>query len=208
MRHLAPRLNGSEVAGLLIYDRRFGSTQGVGPVCAAIHFGSLNPRMHNSSILTSSQVRLIANSARKNASSMICRPHSEPVPERGPGRLRDLELNEPSCPPLYDRLAVFDAPGDADVFDTLADQITAPQLAIDGQIEHSEIASSVLILEPNRNRPNILRQERSLLANEALLVPRRPQMSAFSIEFGGHEDPPRPNAPAPAPPTWEPAIAS
>ena len=50
-------------------------------------------------------------------------------------------------------------------------EVTAPQLTTDGQIEQTEVASALLKLEANTDRPNLLRSQRAFLANYAAVIP-------------------------------------
>jgi hypothetical protein len=72
---------------------------------------------------------------------------------------------------------------DSDVIDPKADEIAAAKLAVDGEVEHRQIAFAVLDLKSDTNGPDLFRPKRALLANETALVPRRSRMIAFSIEF-------------------------
>jgi hypothetical protein len=70
------------------------------------------------------------------------------------------------CP--CERLAVR-----GNVFDLHRDDIAASQLAIDGQIEHCQIAGSPFDLKLGPNGPDVPCQKRRLCSDELPLVPRR-----------------------------------
>ena len=50
-------------------------------------------------------------------------------------------------------------------------EVTAPQLTTDGQIEQTEVASALLKLEANTDRPNLLRSQRALSGQLCGFVP-------------------------------------
>jgi 2-polyprenyl-6-methoxyphenol hydroxylase-like FAD-dependent oxidoreductase len=50
-------------------------------------------------------------------------------------------------------------------------EVTALQLAVDGEIEQSEVSSALFKLEPDADCPDLLRSQRTFLTNEATLVP-------------------------------------
>ncbi len=58
-----------------------------------------------------------------------------------------------------------------DVAHPQADEIAAPKLAVDGQIEHGEVTDRMGILEVDADGPNVFGLERWLLADELPLVP-------------------------------------
>jgi hypothetical protein len=82
-----------------------------------------------------------------------------------------------------------------DVIDTKADEIAAPKLTVDGEVEHRQIAFVVLDLKSDPNGPDLFRPQGTLLSDETAFVPRRTQGIAFRIDFDGHGRPPRPTAP-------------
>jgi hypothetical protein len=83
----------------------------------------------------------------------------------------DLELDRPAGLPLDHRGAVLDTPPDAYVAHPQPHEVAAPQLAINGEIEEREVASTLFKLEADADRPNLLRLERAFLAGEAAFVP-------------------------------------
>ena len=60
------------------------------------------------------------------------------------------------------------------VLDLERDDIAAAQLAVDGEIEHRQVAHPPVDLELGADRPNVLRPQRRLRANQLALVPGRP----------------------------------
>lgn len=73
----------------------------------------------------------------------------KPIVDRGSGRLGDFELHRTPRLLLNDSGAVTDAPAGADIVNLQPHEIAASEFTIDGEVEHREIAGSVLQLEPD-----------------------------------------------------------
>lgn len=58
-----------------------------------------------------------------------------------------------------------------DIAHTQADEIAAPQFAVDGQVEHGKVADGMGILKVDSNGLDVLRLEGWLLADELSFVP-------------------------------------
>jgi hypothetical protein len=95
----------------------------------------------------------------------------DPIAECRSGLFSDFELDRSAGFPLDYRGAVPDSAPDAHVADLEPNEVTAPQLAVEGQIEQSEIASTLFELRPDADRPDLLWLQRALLADKAALVP-------------------------------------
>ena len=83
----------------------------------------------------------------------------------------DLELDRPARFPLDYRGSVLHPVPDAHVAYPQPHEVAAPQLAIDGEIEQSKVASALFKLEPDADCPDLPRSQRTFLINEAALVP-------------------------------------
>ena len=105
----------------------------------------------------------------------------EPLADSSTGLLGDLELHRPASLLLNDGRAIANSPASEYVIDPQPNEIAAPELAVDRQIEHRKIASATLHLQPYSNCPDILRLQRALLADQASPVPRG--TPAGGIEF-------------------------
>jgi len=87
------------------------------------------------------------------------------------GSARNLELHWPAGLLLDYRRAIANSPASEHVIDPQPDEIAAPELAVDRQIEHRKIASAALHLQLYSNGPDILRLQRALLTDQASPVP-------------------------------------
>jgi hypothetical protein len=58
-----------------------------------------------------------------------------------------------------------------DVLNLEAYQVTGSKLAIDGEVEKSQVSPSAPHFQPKSDRPHILGLQRALLANKLALVP-------------------------------------
>jgi hypothetical protein len=140
---------------------------------------------------------LVVDAAWKDVGASIRRAHVKPVLQRGSSLFRDLELNRTTGLVLDDRRSISQATAGGDVVDPKADEVAAAKLAVDGEVEHRQIAFAALHLKSNTNGPNLFRPQKTLLANEMALVPCNAG-SAVCFDFGGHGRPPCPTAPTAA----------
>jgi hypothetical protein len=161
------QLNGSQVARLLVNLCYLGSPHRVRSVGRAIKSSTFDPLMHDACVLPGRDVRMVMNPAWEKILPGAELGVGHPVAHRGPRLLGNLELDGPACFLLDHSGAVPDMPSYADVVDPEPHQIASAQLAIEGEIEQSEIAATIFKLQPNADRPDLLRFERALLADEA-----------------------------------------
>jgi hypothetical protein len=85
---------------------------------------------------------------------------------------RQFELNGSFCLFLDDDCSRPDPPSKGYAVDAQCDEIAASQFAVDGQIEHREVAHLVHDLKADPDRPDFLQFKRRLLTDEPPLVPR------------------------------------
>jgi hypothetical protein len=85
--------------------------------------------------------------------------------------LRDLELNWTAGLVLDNCRSVSHVTADGDVIDSKADEIAAAKLAVDGEVEHRQIAFAAPDLKSDTNGPHFFRPKGTLLANETTFVP-------------------------------------
>ena len=108
-----------------------------------------------------------AERAREPGSTPVSVEGSQPLADCAPGLLGDLELHRPARLLLNDGCAVTDPTADADIVDLQPHEIAAPEFAVDREVEQGEVAGSALHLEPDPDRPHVLRLQRALLPNKA-----------------------------------------
>src|SRR6202045_5402660 len=135
---------------------------------------TLHPGMDDASVLPGREVRLGSETAREQIASIPEFDLRQPILDRGPSLLRDFELDRSPCLFLdHGATAPHPAAG-AYVVDLQTDEIAASELAVDREVEQSEISFPALQLKPNANGPDIFRLERALLPGQAALVPGSP----------------------------------
>jgi hypothetical protein len=208
LRMCEKQLDRSEIASLAVDLRRFGATHRMRAEGRVVHPGALNPAMHDAGVLAGGDMRLIVDAARKDLKASICRARIQPVLQRTPGLFRDLELNRTAGLVLDDRCSISHATAGGDVVDPKAEEIAAAQLAVDGEIEHRQIAFATLNLKSDPNGPDLFRPKGTLLANETAFVPYDARRRAVYFDFGGHGRSPRPTAPTAASAFSRPATVS
>jgi hypothetical protein len=122
-------------------------------------------------VLSCRDVWLVMKSAREEVLPVRWNAIGDPIAECRSGLFSDFELDRSAGFPLDYRGAVPDSAPDAHVADLEPNEVTAPQLAVEGQIEQSEVASTLFELKPDADRPDLLWLQRALLADKAALVP-------------------------------------
>src|SRR5690348_5511040 len=96
----------------------------------------------------------------------------DPVSERGPRLFSYFELDRSAGLVLNHGRAIPHPAAEAHVIYPEGDQSAAAQLAVDRDVEQREIAAMVFELKPDPDCPDLLRLERTLLADQPTLVPR------------------------------------
>jgi hypothetical protein len=124
--------------------------------------------------LSCRDVRPVMKAARRGTAHFLDRywpDMTHPIADCCSGLLGDLELDRSAGLPLDHRGAVPDSAPDAHVVDLEPHEATAPQLAVEGQMEQSEVASALFELRPDADCPDLLWLQRALLPDEAAFVP-------------------------------------
>jgi hypothetical protein len=120
--------------------------------------------------LSCRDVRLVMKTAREEVLPVPWNAIGDPIADCCSGLFGDFELDRSAGFPLDHRGAVPNSAPDAYVADLEPHEVTAPQLAVEGQIEQSEVASTFFELKPDADCPDLLWFQRALLADEATLV--------------------------------------
>jgi hypothetical protein len=127
--------------------------------------------------------------------------------QRGAGLFRDLEPDRTIGLVLDNCRSVSNLTAYGDVIDSNADEIAAAKLAVDGKVEHRQIAFGLLDLKSDTNGPDLFWSQRPLLSNKTGLVPGGARI-AFRLDFSGHSRTPCPTPPTAAPLFRGPVIVS
>ena len=126
-------------------------------VCRAIEPGAVRPLMDDAGVLPRRQVWLSLETAWEQISAVASVQGDDPLADSSTGLVGNLELHRPASLLLNDGRAIANSPASKHVIDPQSDEIAAPELAVDGEIEHREIAFSTLQLKPYPDCPDILR---------------------------------------------------
>ena len=107
---------------------------------------------------------------------------------------RDFELNGALRFALNDRHPLANGRADHQIAHADPNQIAAAQLAVDREVEEREIAGIARHLKADPDRPDLLRLERSLDADDAALVPGSAARNGdWELIFGLGTSPVRPS---------------
>jgi hypothetical protein len=97
----------------------------------------------------------------------------DPGGDRLAGLVGQLELHRLLGLVLEDDGAVRDGAAVGDIADTQRDQVAAAQLAVDREVEKSEVAQPLGELQADPDRPDLADLQRRLRAGQLALVPGR-----------------------------------
>ena len=88
-----------------------------------------------------------------------------------PSCLRHLELDGLTSLLLPDGRSVSGRAIGCHIFNSQPDQVTGAQLAVDGEIEHRQLAHEAVELQVGTNGPDLFRFQGRFLSNELAFVP-------------------------------------
>ena len=164
-----------------------GAPQRVRAVAARLETDRRHPLSDDPRVLSRRNVRPGVKPAREQEGAADHLRPLHPLRDRSSGVFRDFELNGAARLALDDRYAFADTIADNELGDPQTDEVAAPQLAVDGEIEQSEIARVAREFEARTDRPDLFRQQRPFLANEPATVPRASlRLDGGELDFG-HE---------------------
>src|SRR5260370_9066832 len=146
------KLNRPQIARLLVDLRRLRPPHRVRAVGGAVQPGTLDPGMNDPCILPGREVRLRPEAAREEVVSVSGVDFGKPGSDRGSGLFGNFELDRSAGLLLNNRGAVSDPAAGADIVDLQPDEVTASELAVDGEIEQGKIARPTLQLQPDPDR--------------------------------------------------------
>ena len=131
---------------------------------------ALDPSMDDTGILPCGEMRLLPETAREQVSTPAGIEGGQPLAESTPGLPGDLELHRPGGLLLNHGRSIANPAAGADIVDLQPHEIAAPEFAVYSEVEQGEVAGSALHLEPDPDRPHVLRLQRALLPNKAPFV--------------------------------------
>jgi hypothetical protein len=109
----------------------------------------------------------------------------QPFVDGGAGLLGDLELHRPAGLFLDDSRSIANSLAGEHIIASQPNEVAAPELTVDSQIEHRKIALAALYLEANTDGPDILRLQWALLTDQAPFVPWDALLEGNGV-FSGH----------------------
>jgi hypothetical protein len=143
-------------------------------ICAWLEADRRDPAAQNSRVLPRGEMRAAMEPARPEELGTehlrVCYTSFERLSDR----FGDLEPDGTPGLALRDGGALLFAPGGEDVADAQRDQVAAAKLAVYRHVEQREVACVAGHLEAYADRPDVLRLERALLADDTTLVPGDP----------------------------------
>jgi len=144
------QLNRAQIAGTAVDQRRLGSAERVCPEEARIQTDTIDPFGDQAGVVPRRH-RLDTATAREEEFSRLLPGALEVCVNGFACLLRQLELDRYPRLSLSVRRAIDGMAVRSDVFDPQVDDIAAPELAVDRQIEHREIAGTPLDLQIRSN---------------------------------------------------------
>jgi hypothetical protein len=151
--------------------------------------------MDNASVLSRRDVRLVMKAAREQVLLGPKLGTGYPIADRRPGLLGDLELDRPGRFLLDHGSTVPYLRSDTYVLHSEPHEVATAQLAVDRDIKQCQVPATVFKLESDADRPDLFWFERTLLADEAPLVPGVSSKTNKRWDHGAHGsllDPDRP----------------
>jgi hypothetical protein len=130
-----------------------------------------NPAGDKPSILPGGHAAVVITAAAEEKLARLLTSGFDVIVNGLPRLLRQFKPDGPTRLLLSYRRAIDRIPARCDVLDPKRDDIAAPQLAVDCEIEHRQIARPAAHLQSGTDRPNMFWPQRRLLADELALVP-------------------------------------
>jgi hypothetical protein len=129
-----------------------------------------NPARHKPSILPGGHTAIVITTAAEQKLARFLASGFDVIVDGLPRLLRQFRPDGLSGFLLPHCRAVYCIATWRDVLDAKCDDIAAPQLAIDCEIEHRQVTGPPVYLQSGTNRPNMFWPQWRLLANELALV--------------------------------------
>jgi hypothetical protein len=141
-----------------------------------IEVNAADPPRDEARILARGQRPIRASATRKQALPRLEAAAAKIVVERLPGLLSQFEPDGPSGLLLANVGPVDGVAVGRHVIDIEGNEITTTQLAVDGQIEHRQIAHTLCKLQIGPNCPDVTWSQWRFGAGDLALIPRRSRM--------------------------------
>ena len=180
------KLNRPQVARLLVDLRHLCPPHRMRAIGARLKTYRQDPFAQDARILPRRQMRTVV----KTAGPEILQPKhfriGDPAFERLACRFGDLKADRLARLALGNGGALLHPSGCENVPDLQADQVAASKLAVDSHVEQRQVASVVRHLQADPDRPDMFRQQRPLLTDDAPLVPGRTFRPKRRKKIDGH----------------------
>jgi len=144
----------------------------MGAVSEGIQTNRTKPGRQQASVLARRHWLSPIDSAWEQRLSLMQDLLLQPAAYRLPGLLCDLELNGSARLPLHDRSSRSHSAIEGYIVDPKRNEVTSSQLAVEGEIEQSQVANALRHLEPDPNGPDLPGFERRFEADQLASVPR------------------------------------
>jgi len=131
-------------------------------------------RSETAGVLARRQGSIRATAARKQVLARLAARGAKIVVQSLARQLGELEADGPVGLPLSYGRSIDSVAVGRHIVDAQSEEITAPQLAVDGRIEHRQVARALLKLQLGAYRPNMSWPQRRLWTREFALTPGRP----------------------------------
>src|SRR5262245_36907494 len=143
-------------------------------VLERVETDAADPIRYEPGVLTRSEMLIGAAATRKQVLPRFAVTDPEVVVQRLSRDLCQFEPDWPARLSLPDVGAIDCVAVGCHVIDAQRDEIAAPQLAVDGEVEQGQVAPSPVQLQLRADQPHVPWPQRRLRARELALVPSRP----------------------------------
>src|SRR5262249_29547855 len=150
---------------------RFGPSKGVCAEEMRVEADRCNPAGDEPSILPGGHSAVVITAAAEQKFARFLASGSDVIVDSLPRLLRQFKPDGPPGLLLPHCGAINCIAARCNVLDPKSDDIAAPQLAVDCQIEHCQVTRASVHLQPGMDRPNMFCPQRWFLADELTLVP-------------------------------------
>src|SRR5215467_6034624 len=159
-------LHGSQVTCASIDHGHFRPTQRMGAEQFGIETNAHEPIRKKSRILAGRDAPSCTTVAGEEEFTQLLSRDLQIVVDRFASLVRQLELDRTSRLLLPNRRPIDGVSPRGDIVHLKGNDITAAQLAVDGQVEHRQVSGATLYLQSRPYRPDVFRSERRLRTDQ------------------------------------------